>query len=546
MPNLVMLNKDGDEFEVPEEHFDSALSDGLEPALPYKHKKSGEEVLVRKSLLKNAETEGLVPAAVFDAEQSTPDPKVGVGSAAARGAANAMSLGTVDNLAGVLDAIKGAGSDALKGEFSKAINNLSGRYEAGKRAYQREDDAAWDQNPVSYGAGYAGGTAASMAVPGLNVAKGASMGKAALQAGALGTVGGLGAGTDLGSEATLSSALIGTGLGIAGGALGQKFGGRATDSIRNSAERNANEFAARSVGLAENARATKGVNQLPGGVQQFGADLRKMGVVTPTASKQEILDRVLSAKRAAGKTIGGVTETLDSLGGSPLSYQGVADFLENRVASGLDENIGDEQTANYIRKNIIDRFRTKGDAGKELSFGKLKDEWASLSPKGWQRQVEASGANPDAVRDVVRALREYGTEGAKELGASDGLIALRNQANRDYSVASSAAEAAETMVERDQKNSKLGLMGGLWGSGGATTGATIGASAAGPVGGIVGGAIGAAAGAGSNLIRRNYGNQLMLGANESLEEFLRRNPDALSRLLQRPAIQSTTQIGDTK
>jgi hypothetical protein len=134
---------------------------------------------------------------------------------AVRGAAQGATFGFADELAGslgVLKNIKGiaSGSDSLKSVYEKERDESRAAYKAAQEA-----------NPKTYLAGEIGGGVASSFVPGLNIAKGASLAKIATTAavgGALQSAGSTEA-TDITEQAkdVASGALVG---GVIGGSLG--------------------------------------------------------------------------------------------------------------------------------------------------------------------------------------------------------------------------------------------------------------------------------------------------------------------------------------
>jgi len=121
-----------------------------------------------------------------------------------RGLGQGASLGLWDELAGAGEAIgqsvgiKGLGEDIGKGEglsFVKPLaldpdRDFGQAYSEGRDKWRGEDKIAQHDNPGTYGTGQVAGGVASSFVPGLNIAKGASVanaaGKAALQGGLMG------------------------------------------------------------------------------------------------------------------------------------------------------------------------------------------------------------------------------------------------------------------------------------------------------------------------------------------------------------------------
>lgn len=131
-------------------------------------------------------------------------PKPGKIESFVRGTVQGATLNFSDEMVGALESLFSDKTYAQARDESRAANQ-----------------AAKDANPWTYGAGELGGGIATSFVPGLGVAKGASLGAQALKAGAIGAVSGLGASEkeDLGGQlqdAATSGALSAATAGIIG------------------------------------------------------------------------------------------------------------------------------------------------------------------------------------------------------------------------------------------------------------------------------------------------------------------------------------------
>lgn len=128
-----------------------------------------------------------------------------------RGAAESLSMGASDEIAG--------GLGALKDRIMSGVPLSQGyqqNVDESRAAYQ----AAKEQNPNAYTVGEIGGGLASLAIPGMNIAKGAKT------AAALGALSGLARADTEDSAKLAKAALLGGTLGMAGGEALRQVGPR--------------------------------------------------------------------------------------------------------------------------------------------------------------------------------------------------------------------------------------------------------------------------------------------------------------------------------
>lgn len=104
----------------------------------------------------------------------------------ARGLAQGASLGFADELVGA----GGAAVDAAK---KLSLSDIVKDYIANRDQYRQGDEAAQKANPYSFGAGNVAGAIGTAFVPGLNLAKGATLGARAAGAAGLGAITAIGA-----------------------------------------------------------------------------------------------------------------------------------------------------------------------------------------------------------------------------------------------------------------------------------------------------------------------------------------------------------------
>lgn len=137
-------------------------------------------------------------------DELAPEEKPSVIESLARGGANAATLGFADEIAGGLESLFTDKSYKQARDESRA-------------SYQR----AKEENPIAYGVGQVGGTVASMAIPGLGLAKGAGAAATIARAAAQGGAAALGDSTADLTEGDFGGALADTAGGaLVGGAIG--------------------------------------------------------------------------------------------------------------------------------------------------------------------------------------------------------------------------------------------------------------------------------------------------------------------------------------
>lgn len=143
-------------------------------------------------------------------------PETSKSESAMRGAAQGGTLGFADEISGAAEALweKAKGDPRAFGEMYKQYRDESrANFEAAKKA-----------NPNTYLAGEVGGGIATAFVPGLNLAKGASVAKIAGQSALLGGIGGAGYSTENNTAGVLQDAASGAVVGGVVGAGAAKLG----------------------------------------------------------------------------------------------------------------------------------------------------------------------------------------------------------------------------------------------------------------------------------------------------------------------------------
>ena len=136
---MLMLDKNNEEIDVPEEHIEAALKDGLEPAFEMKNTK-GEEVVVRKSHLPQAQKDGLEFAVVYNAKQK-PISGTTAADAVGHGFAEGVTLGWDDEISG---GVKGAYQTLTKG------GKLEDNYKRERDTVRQAKAAVAKEHPGKY------------------------------------------------------------------------------------------------------------------------------------------------------------------------------------------------------------------------------------------------------------------------------------------------------------------------------------------------------------------------------------------------------------
>jgi hypothetical protein len=177
----------------------------------------------------------------LEAGPPAPPPTPTVGQAILRGGAQGATMGFADESAGaggLLGSLYGKYAPEFAGgapsAYAKEIHPLES-YKEARDAYREKDAATKSAHGGYFTAAELAGSIPTAFLPGLNVAKGASLGTTALRTGAAGALAGLGSSegkTKLDDAlAALAGAGIGAGLGAVGYRLG-RFGQKAGEEVR--------------------------------------------------------------------------------------------------------------------------------------------------------------------------------------------------------------------------------------------------------------------------------------------------------------------------
>lgn len=193
MKSYIVKNLNGETFEVDENKISEAEKDGFLPVVT----NGTKEFRVESKNLKAAKLDGFTPLQNISNAESF-----------ARGAIQAGSLGFADEIEA------GARSLMQNKPYETTRNEIRAQYKQAEM-----------QNPKSYLGGNVTGGIATAFIPGMNVAKGVSIGKAAMQGAALGAANALGS-SDAENLSMDQIKDIGAGgaIGLGFSALGQSVG----------------------------------------------------------------------------------------------------------------------------------------------------------------------------------------------------------------------------------------------------------------------------------------------------------------------------------
>ncbi len=315
------------------------------------------------------------------------EPDVSMTESALRGLASGASLGFADEIAGGAEALW----EAAKGnpaEFGKL-------YEQARNESRAAYKSAQDANPATYGIGEVGGALGTMFVPGLNVAKGASLAKtagaAALQGGAMGV-----GGSQAESVADVAlDGLKGAAVGGAGGAAGYGLA-KAASAVPGMFHKAGNLVQDGAEQLAVNATGATGA-QSAKFAPKAGRELLDRGWVKFGDDAEGIAERVRSSRLKAGESIGNSLQTLDDKG-TTASVDDIVNVLQSKVDE-LGQSPGNEGVIKQIQKEI-DNLYERGQSALKLSD-------AEIAKRNFQGQVnyfspEAEKKGATHVADAFR------------------------------------------------------------------------------------------------------------------------------------------------
>ncbi len=351
-------------------------------------------------------------------------------------------------------------SDELTGALESALTDKS--YEQARDEARANNAKAKKDNPLSYGAGEVGGGVATALIPGMNIAKGASLGKAVLQGGLQGA--GMGGAYGLGnSEAdnvrdmaldTGKGALVGGTIGAAAGAL-TPVAGKFKDYLGNKLRGGAED-------LAVNATGATGV-QSSKFADDAGRQLLDRKMVRPFDNSKNISDRLTGEMTKANSMIDDALKGLDAQGAT-ANVDDIVAKLEAK-ASSLDADPSQAGVARQLRSMIDDIYKS-GNSEVSLSAAEQTKRGFSKKAGNWM--------DPEVGQAGKKAYLGYRDEVERAaLEANPKLGQMFKDGKETYGLLSPIQEAAERRALQQNQSP--------WGGLGDMAAAAVGSASGGPI-----------------------------------------------------------------
>jgi len=339
-----------------------------------------------------------------DPVPAAPPPEVGKVESFLRGASQGATLGFRDELVGAVESL------------------FTGKsYEQARDESRANDKAAQEANPWTYTAGDLAGTGATMFIPGLGVAKGASLAANAAKAAIAGGIGGLGASEkgDIGGQLSdaASSALI---SGATAGVMGKVIGGAPERSVK------------RVLGdLTDGATATQR-DRLVGAAGKKVDDVLEIvrGDKAFKAAGRDpnaLLEAVENGLERAGTQLDDIYAKAGKA--TPgIKLEDVTKTL-SKLASGLEKDPGKLSAARAVRSQIDDVMQSWGERthvspqevrvlAKDIADAAFRGSPAVAPKQGQVVSQQIWGTLKDLIgENIDEAGQKLGAGGRKELEA---------------------------------------------------------------------------------------------------------------------------------
>lgn len=390
-------------------------------------------------------------------DRATPvAPEVSELASAGRGAAQGLSFGLRDELAGALDSPVG-GLKEIANKFGADFSDEDiEAYRKERDESRRLDEAAKAANPKSYMAGEIGGAVATSFFPGFGAARAAGLAKTVGQAALQGAAYGVGASEgesigDIAKDAAVSGAMGGVGGAagkLAGDALAkgaQKVGnliGKAADPLE---EAGAKAYA-KAVG------APKKLFENTDDAIALGRQVRESGVVSPMASTEKMLSRTEALKDSAMAARNAAYNQIDNAGASKFNPLEVAAQVEDDILGGMNRSHLDTQELIGKLEPQLQNILSRGDG--TISMAEAQQLVQSLGKKAKFDTTRSSADNELAksVYDTVRnAINEAADSGAQGLNLGD----VVRKANKDFSLAKTMEKGLRSKLGREEMGGGL-------------------------------------------------------------------------------------------
>lgn len=372
-----------------------------------------------------------------------------------RGAAQSGSLGFADELTGAV----GAGIEKLKGSDLPIADLYAKERDDSRAAYAKAEQA----NPKSYMAGEFTGAIGTSLVPGLNVAKGASIanmaGKAALQSG-LQSIGSSEE-SALPNMETAKDALIGGAFGAAGGVLTKPLD-KISDMLKSRQLENklkdfAEERAAISLGATKrDLKSQKGLKN----AMNMGREALDKGIVTPSAKTEDMLAKVAGIKSEAGSSLDDIISQIDNAGLSDIDAQN----LKDQVLSKVDETYGQDALGNLSKKiqglgeSTLDPI-TGQQIQSKIPLKDIQDIKAKVGEVGYPKgQLPLAPSEKQLAAQKAKGLLDEQIQSSAEKASNvlgEDVLNKYLQAKKDYGF----GKEAEKLLRAQNASEKVGDLG---------------------------------------------------------------------------------------
>jgi hypothetical protein len=508
MPIKVQNPKTGEVFDIDvDESMPTDLKGGVTPEIQTKNMarskgykvltsivnpKTGESHDIDENDLTAATKKGYVIPEVAQAKQPVQS-QVSPAEAAGYGFAKFATMGAAPAIGGAVEALKG------------------GEYEKGRQAYEAQQEAAWEQQPTSYGLGGAAGVIPGMAAKGISTVGQIALGAApAVVEQATKPI------TPESAKTTAVEALTGATL---GGVLGKAA--EMQPAVAKGAGEIAERRAVKAVGADVLAPARR-IERMPGGAQAFGRDLLDTGIVTATDTVPSMRQKSKGLAESAGSAIGQTMKQFDQKIGRPaIDRQTLVGEL-NAVADKLKQNPATSSLAKRLESSFLNPMAEWAGQGREASLEEVWKIRSELDNLAYTESGIDKGINKQ-LQSLRKIIEDRLMKTAKDNGIPEVEVQNYVKNKRLYQVAKEAETTGKQKEVRMGANRAISLSDYI--SGGAA--GTAGASIAGAPGGIAGAMLGAI----GNKIARERGPQVAAATLNQLSGIMKSDPALFQKIV---------------
>lgn len=514
MPIKVQNPKTGEVFDIDvDESMPTDLKGGMTPEIQTKNMarskgykvltsivnpKTGESHDIDEQELTAATQKGYVIPEVAQAKQPVQS-QVSPAEAAGYGFAKFATMGAAPAIGGAVEALKG------------------GEYEKGRQAYEAQQEAAWEQQPTSYGLGGAAGVIPGMAAKGISTVGQIALGAApAVVEQATKPI------TPESAKTTAVEALTGATL---GGVLGKAA--EIQPAVAKGAGEIAERRAVKAIG-ADISKPQRRIERTPGGAQAFGRSLLDTGIVTGGKTVPEMQIKAGEIAEQSGQVVGNIMRNFDQKIGAPavdtnnlmIKLRDELSKLEN-LPSG-QKNPSTTALVNRIRSQWFNEMEDLAKNAKNLS---LEDVWTVRKDLDKIAYTE-SGVDKAIHKELQRfrnVMENDLQKSARKAGIPEQALADYNKNKRLYQVSKEAEITALEKQMRMDKNRMFSLSDYLSGGFAGSAGSAI---AGGP-----GGVLAATIGAIGNKIARERGPQAAAATLNQLSGIMKSDPALFQKIV---------------